>query len=148
MVINLLKSSIINPFLLRKCFLHSSEKRRPQMRTGSKEEIKIRGCCFSCCLPHSFQCVFSFLCLVLWSFKTRPKRRLEELTVKTRAWAKKWVCVYPLCKSSCKVTDFQSHGQQMEVLQMILCCHWASTASLTSRTSDKTRKTKWRHIEN
>lgn len=147
MVINLLKSSIINPFLLRKCFLHSSEKRRPQMRTGSKGD-KIRGCCFSCCLPHSFQCVFSFLCLVLWSFKTRPKRRLEELTVKTRAWAKKWVCVYPLCKSSCKVTDFQSHGQQMEVLQMILCCHWASTASLTSRTSDKTRKTKWRHIEN
>lgn len=41
MVINLLKSSIINPFLLRKCFLHSSEKRRPQMRTGSKEEIKL-----------------------------------------------------------------------------------------------------------
>lgn len=143
-------TKIINhqSFFITEMFLTLLGKTETTNEDRKQRGDKIRGCCFSCCLPHSFQCVFSFLCLVLWSFKTRPKRRLEELTVKTRAWAKKWVCVYPLCKSSCKVTDFQSHGQQMEVLQMILCCHWASTASLTSRTSDKTRKTKWRHIEN
>lgn len=42
MVINLLKLSIINPFLLRKCFLHSSERRRPQWGGKWGQEAKRR----------------------------------------------------------------------------------------------------------